>query len=329
MKFIYRSIAVIFLILSVFSFCSFDTLPHVEEKSEGEVVYEYIIEKLYSRSAEIDMSDFDVSVQDLQKLLTVILKNNPRLFFVNGSVSYKASSDKTIIMLFPTYDMSKEETEEANIICDREISKALTLIDDSMSDLDKALLLHDYLCLNFSYDESLKSNNMYSFLNEGMGTCQGYTYTYMEMLRAVGIECTFAASDSMVHIWNLVKLDGVWYHVDVTWDDTPEVFGICESDNFLKSDKAISTNHRDWYSPNDVVCDSYDYDSENYTSYITTLVGSGDVNGDGEVDVLDLVLLECESAKIDNCVMYFCADLDGNLDVNEHDVELLRKKILG
>ena len=49
----------------------------------------------------------------------------------------------------------------------------------------------------------------------------------------------------MNHIWNLIKIDGKWYHVDVTWDDPiMDKPGRVKHDNFLRSDDGIKdTDH--------------------------------------------------------------------------------------
>ena len=41
----------------------------------------------------------------------------------------------------------------------------------------------------------------------------------MHMMNVLGIEATLVRSQEMEHIWNMVKVDGRWYHIDITWDD--------------------------------------------------------------------------------------------------------------
>ena len=83
----------------------------------------------------------------------------------------------------------------------------------------------------------------------------------------------------MAHIWNLVKIDGEWYHVDVTWDDYPEIFSSLEYESFLKSDKGIKvTAHIGWYSPQDILCESEIYDGACFDSALLKFSGTGDVN---------------------------------------------------
>ena len=57
--------------------------------------------------------------------------------------------------------------------------------------------------------------------------CDGYALAYEYLLQQCGIEAVVlggdAGSDAWSaggHAWNMVKIDGVWYEADPTWDDT-------------------------------------------------------------------------------------------------------------
>lgn len=234
-------------------------------------VYERISTALEEQKNIIDIKDLGLSAYALSKYLSLILKNEPGLFFVERSIKYDLDDRGLVTYITPKYNMSREEAVKAIEFCENEINKILFLLDDGMNDYDKALFLHDYICTRFSYDTMLQYDDMYEFLKHGKGTCQGYTFTYMALLRAAGVECSFAASDTIVHIWNLVKLDGEWYHVDLTWDDAvDERLGYVEHENFLCSDtEARNRGHRDWYSPDNIVCSSEKYDGI-FTDYINT-----------------------------------------------------------
>ena len=332
MRFFYRCALRIMLcavFLTVLLFNCLSLCTYAESDTEG--AREYIISSLYERSEEIDIEQFNIQKSELLPLFTEILKDDPYLFFVGASLGYKATIDGRILSLYPNYTMTSDEYVEAREFCERQIFGALALTEGLESEADIALYLHDYICLNFSYDESLTFDNMYSFLKEGRGTCQGYTYAYMAILRAAGIECTFAASDSMAHIWNLVKIDSEWYHVDVTWDDYPEVFASCEYDSFLKSDITIkNTAHIDWYSPNNILCVSEKYSDTTFDFPLLKFHGTGDVNCDGSLDVLDLVLCKLDKNKmpINTTFLNISADVDGDYALTDTDFALIKHKLL-
>lgn len=92
------------------------------------------------------------------------------------------------------------------------------------SDYQKALWLHDWLLTQLDYDNSLKWSSAESALTRGLGTCQAYESAYSKLLTAAGIENVETRSTYDGHTWNAMKLDGEWYQVDVTWDDSSDNF---------------------------------------------------------------------------------------------------------
>lgn len=92
------------------------------------------------------------------------------------------------------------------------------------SDYQKALWLHDWLLTQLDYDNSLKWSSAESALTRGLGTCQAYESAYSKLLTAAGIENAETRSTYDGHTWNAMKLDGEWYQVDVTWDDSNDNF---------------------------------------------------------------------------------------------------------
>lgn len=88
------------------------------------------------------------------------------------------------------------------------------------SDYQKALWLHDWLLDQLEYDVSLKWSSAESALTRGLGTCQAYESAYSMLLSAADIENSETRDTYDGHTWNAVKLDGKWYQIDCTWDDT-------------------------------------------------------------------------------------------------------------
>lgn len=88
------------------------------------------------------------------------------------------------------------------------------------SDYAKALWLHDWLLNKLDYDKSLKWSSAESALTRGLGTCQSYESAYSKLLTAAGIENAETRDTYDGHTWNAFKIDGEWYQVDCTWDDS-------------------------------------------------------------------------------------------------------------
>lgn len=90
------------------------------------------------------------------------------------------------------------------------------------SDYQKALWLHDWLLNQMEYDRSLKWSSAESAITRGLGTCQAYESAYAMLLSTAGIENAETRDTYDGHTWNAMKLDGEWYQVDCTWDDSSD-----------------------------------------------------------------------------------------------------------
>ncbi len=112
------------------------------------------------------------------------------------------------------------------------------------SEYSRALWLHDWLIYNADYDESYSYYYADGVLLHGTGVCQSYALAYDLLLHEIGIECVFISgtADGVSHAWNLVKLDGSWYHVDCTWDD-PTGGGSERHSYFGLSDEQMALDH--------------------------------------------------------------------------------------
>ena len=97
-----------------------------------------------------------------------------------------------------------------------------TYIRPGMSEYQKAAVLHDWIVHNAVYDFSVSGNSAAHILINGRGVCGCYSLAYSLLLGKVGIESQYITGsvfDPNDHGWSFVRIDGKWYHVDVTWDD--------------------------------------------------------------------------------------------------------------
>lgn len=121
-------------------------------------------------------------------------------------------------------------------------------VEEDMSDLDKVIYLHDVLVDRVVYKETDKSMYIASgALVDRQAVCAGYAKALNVLLRRVGLETTYVKGKSLNHGWTYVKLDGQWYHIDPTWDDTrTPVAGKISRANLLRNDTEFSKNHGVW-----------------------------------------------------------------------------------
>ena len=114
-------------------------------------------------------------------------------------------------------------------------------IKDTMTNEDKIKAIHDYIINNTKYDKDRSDNKVklynsdtaYGALIEHYAICGGYSDSMKLFLDKLGIENYKISSEN--HIWNLVKLNNEWFHLDLTWDDPVTNTGedVLEYDYFL------------------------------------------------------------------------------------------------
>ena len=120
-------------------------------------------------------------------------------------------------------------------------------------DWQTALNLHDWLTHHARYDYTYTMYGPDGVLYKGTGVCDSYSKAYSLLLAAAGIDVTRVSSTPMNHAWNLTCIDGIWAHVDVTWDDPGDSEGpvsgqeyhhfFCLSDAFIQDGRYHSTHH--------------------------------------------------------------------------------------
>lgn len=176
----------------------------------------------------------------------------------------------TVIGTYRTQD-NPTFTVAEQIVLDELITEIMEKhIRKDMSDYEKVRAIHDYLIVNTVYTESADKDYLataLSVLKDGQGQCQGYSEAFAAIMIISGVETRVVsgkAFDSQMrfvpHAWNQVKIGGIWYHVDVTWDDPiPDTGGevlnsyLCRSDDFFKKDHLWSDYFPECTSDNPVI----------------------------------------------------------------------------
>ncbi len=183
-----------------------------------------------------------------------LIAQNPECFFITGYGYYR--SGETITGIIGRYALSYEESMKMHSEMVAAVQEILCMFRryEDLTDLELALLVHDYLAANYEYyvegvvpwvDDWGARYSAYGLLVKGSAVCQGYAETYAYLMTRLGIPCSMCLSSELNHAWNILELDGLDYHVDVTWDDpTKDRSGYVRHTNFLRSTEGIkATGH--------------------------------------------------------------------------------------
>ncbi len=97
------------------------------------------------------------------------------------------------------------------------------------STYDKIKAVHDYICNTVTYSRETSNEipgydyrSAYDALVSGQGVCSSYALLFQKFMDQMGIPCYVAIGtlNGVGHAWNVVQLDGQWYHMDCTNSDS-------------------------------------------------------------------------------------------------------------
>lgn len=213
--------------------------------------YSNVLEKIYDMPDRIRVPSLDQG--ELNHIFEALLYDNPDLFFVGSKV--KASSVGSLAYCTFNYRMSKDEYKKALTQIEEERKKILSSLTNPDDEWQSELEIHDALVGKLEYQFSESENvysTIYGALVKGTASCEGYSKAMKYVLDGAGIEScvlsgdgTDSSGNTEAHMWNVVRVNGYYCHLDLTWDD-PVNGSFLTHSYFNLSDDEINIDHHSW-----------------------------------------------------------------------------------
>lgn len=238
-------------ILSWFLFCLFcilflavskeaDSVSAASKKDFAEIK-KSVIKAYKNYQSVVDISEYNIYEKtdnaQLKRVMAGVINETPYLFYAGQEYTKEVVQD-TLLVKRIVLSYSKEYTNNDGSVnvtkikstrkkINAAVNSALKNINSGMDDVEKAMVLHDYIVAYTSYTDKRSDNNRVSeagvFIDH-KANCQGYSLAYGILLKKAGIGVRYVVSEEMGHMWNLVKIGGAWYNADVTWDDPLDTY---------------------------------------------------------------------------------------------------------
>ena len=138
------------------------------------------------------------------------------------------------------------------------------IITDGMSDYEKELAVYKWMTANIGFDsgsmtaipedESKPVDNPNGVLKNHEAVCVGYATTFRLFMQMLGIDCMVVHDSHLSHSWDIVKLDGQWYHTDIYSDAGS---GEGNFSHFNLNDEMM--NSQEWNTDFFPAADGYEY----------------------------------------------------------------------
>lgn len=207
----------------------------------------YIYEKMINREDKIEFvynGDKDNYGQELKDVLKDTYSKDD--YLERSWTEIKPEAYDTGSGIKTTLNIKYLCTKEQETYVDNELKNIVkSLIKEGMSDYDKVKAINDYIINRYEYDYSLNSISVYTSLTTSEAVCQGYSMTAYKMFEYAGVKnrIVVGTARGTSHSWNLVRVDGKWYQIDITNNDSgnPDKY-------FLVSDQFLIENNYIWDS---------------------------------------------------------------------------------
>ena len=97
-----------------------------------------------------------------------------------------------------------------------ELDPFVQLDTAGLGQAEKALAACEYLTGSCAYDGEGQYNDIYSALIRGQSGSEGMALAYVDLCGRLGLDCQiiYGQRDWQDSCWNLVQVDGDYYHVD-------------------------------------------------------------------------------------------------------------------
>lgn len=232
-----------------------------EEKKR---IYKELYEGFKTRKADIEIhaDPRKITSKDIADIAVFVYNDTPSFYYLDVT-EYSYISMPFGYIYSQNYIYTDKEIEEY----DRHLEQGLNIfrkkyILSNMTEYQKEKIIHDYLVKTIVYDyEALNAANHVDEAFNVLGpllkkraVCWGIACAfkllcdYCQVKSLVVVGDTKPKESEAGHAWNMVKLDGETYHVDVTWDiKEKDDISFCY-DYFNLSDQLIQLDHT-WENP--------------------------------------------------------------------------------
>ena len=190
--------------------------------------YDELVTGIGNATSPIRFSDnrHSITPDELKMVVDTYRRDYSQTFWMGNQYSYYIRGE-SVTQMMPQYTLSGTALEFAKSEMEEAADKLLAGIDNTMSEFEIELYLHDALAQQVVYIDSENAHNAYGALVEGEAVCEGYAHAMQYLLHRAGIQSYIAHGSSVNpgtgipegHAWNYVRIDGNYYHLDLTWDD--------------------------------------------------------------------------------------------------------------
>lgn len=227
----------------------------------------------------IDISELNISNEDgsadrdmLWRVFDRVFYDHPEFYYLTEGYYRRVFKNTSYVAgIQPMYaGIARDDGAQARF--DAAVDTALAQTEGLTDPVEQMLALYNYLIRTtaYNYDVAVDQGGnapkeawtAYGALVTGDTVCKGYAMAWKVLMDRLGIPCLVVCKGDKTHLWNMVQVDGEWYHIDVNRGNNkiPVLRGQCVYTDFLVTDEAMS-KHVSWFIPGTSYRDAAHYDT--------------------------------------------------------------------
>ncbi|QTD40896.1 DUF5050 domain-containing protein [Sporosarcina sp. Te-1] len=237
-----------YITLAFLAFLLFSGTPHAAAKQTSSS-YSMIRNALLNAQPTGQFDTSEMTYEEVSDIIERVLQENPEILYYKDAKVWSNGNIEFTYSLPSSTAIAHQKQLRTKV---KSILKSVN--KPGSSDFDKVKAIHDYLVHNVAYDAGnykqstvpAASYTAYGSLINGTAVCDGYTKAAQLLMNQLGIENHYVSgfANGEEHSWNLVKLDGNYYFMDITWDDPlPDRKGNTRYTYFLVTSQSLKKDH--------------------------------------------------------------------------------------
>lgn len=157
-------------------------------------------------------TDFSQIVEDHAALNPDTVMETPQVV----AAIYGSGTSRVVELTF-TYQTSRDALRTMQTQVQPVFDSAVLYVSGEGADSQKFSQLYGFLMERFDYTLETSITPAYSLLRHGVGDSRAFAMVYGAMCRQAGLDCQIVTGtkDGEPWVWNMIQLDGFYYHVDL------------------------------------------------------------------------------------------------------------------
>lgn len=203
-----------------------------------------LYKQIYANALALETSFVPITSLTISEVINVInavYHDHPELFWMESGYTYKYTEDNICVHVNLNFNETANHIEKAKEQFEGKANEIIEGASALVEDYEKEKYVYLALIDRVEYDENAEIHQSpYSALVYGKSVCAGYARAFQYIMLELGVPTYYCTGETQGHAWNIVKLDGGYYNVDVSRADTklsPEQY-------FNRTDEELRGTHK-------------------------------------------------------------------------------------